>query len=567
MHTLQSIALALLLCVAATLCSCASGQGIPPAGGPADTTPPAIVATDPPDGTLNFSGESVTVEFSEYVEESKVPQSVVITPIPKSLPEFDFSGNEVEITFKEPLVPNRTYAITFGADITDLSNNRLGRASTLRFATGPELDSGAIRGEVSGVNKRRAFVFAYLIPRDSASFSDSLRPDLTQPDFIAPVSDDGSFSLEGLPPGNFRLLAVADEYGDQLYTPGVDAYGVLTSDVRIDSSYNPVSGVAVRLGPAPFDLTSPALYSAASINSTRSDVRFSEPIDSSSIRKENFSIEAGGVPVVVQDVWRSTSSRLTVQVAHSPLSPGAQATVRTHNLRDSVGNVMPDSASSTTFSVSESADTLPPLLIPLSVDSAHAYSFPDSIRIAFDEAVRIDNPNGAVVLRDTAGRRAGFRLRRISPAEFLAQPSDTLFGVSRATIEIALGRFVDYSGNRRDSTARIAVAVAATRQNGTMQGSITDSAAPTAQHVLIAQNAATGKIYSIKGLRSGPWEFKSIPEGEYLISAFRDTNADGEYSYGSLAPYRPAEAYTAWSGSVKVRPRWTVNKVDLVFGR
>jgi hypothetical protein len=508
------------------------------------------------------------VTFSEFVQESNLPQAVVITPIPAHPPEYSWSGRRVTIEFQDPLVENRTYAVTFGGEISDLSGNRLGRPFTLRFATGPVIDSGRIQGSVLGMNKRRAFVFAYRIPSDSARFSDTLRPDSTRPDFITPVGDDGRFSLEGLPNGTFRLLAVADETADQIYTPGSDAYGVATTDFRIDTATVPVTGVVIRLRPGAIDIVAPALYSASSVNRSHTTLRFSEPIDTATVRRENFSItlDSGGTATIT-DVWRSPTNRLAVEIAHSELPAEATATAHAVNLRDTVGNGLPDSAASAKFTVADRHDTLPPNLLPLAIDSIKAYSFPDSIVISFDEGVRVTNPAGMVSIRDTAGPRIPFRLRPLNGAQFVATPLDSLFGVTRAMLEIDLGRVSDLSGNRRDSVVKLPVAIAQPRLPGSLQGTIADSIAPGSLHVVIAQMTGTGRIFRLRGVRNGPWEFPSLPEGEYEVSAFRDNDNDGEYDYGSPVPFRPAEAFTAFRGSVRVRPRWATNKVDLVFKR
>jgi hypothetical protein len=536
-----------------------------PPGGPADTTAPAIVGATPASGTVNFHEKSIAVEFSEYVQESGVSQAVVITPIPAKPPEFDWSGTTLEIEFQEPLAPDRTYTITFGAGITDLSNNRLGHPFTIRFATGERIDSGRIQGTVLGKTSGRAFIFAYLLPADTAGFAASFHPDSVRPDFIAPVADDGGYSLEGLPTGTFRLFAVVDEFGDQLYSPGQDAYGLATGDVRVTSQEVPVAGVAIRLRSAPDDLTAPSLYSATSLSTRRTEVRLSEPVDSAGLRPANFSIRAGGVDAPITEVARTLSNRLAIQLVHGELPPGAEATVHATGLRDTAGNALPDSAATITFTVIAGRDSIVPTLLPLPLDSVRAYAFPDSIMLAFDEPVRGDSLAEAVSIRDTAGPRARFALRRLSPNEFVARPLDTLFGAARGVLEINLRRFPDEAGNVRDSTTKIVVALAQGRQNGSLQGTLTDSAAPNARHVVVARATQGTQVFTRTVLRSGPWEFAAIPEGEYEVSAYRDSDADGQYDYGSVVPYRPAEAYVIWRGTIRVRPRWATNKIDLVI--
>lgn len=564
----QLLLLALLPALAA-LCSCASGQGTPPAGGPRDSIPPMVTETDPPNGTINFQGSSISIGFSEILPDGGVSEAVTITPFPVEPPKFswNWNGTRLDINFSQPLLENRTYTVTLGSSIADLGGNRLGQPFTLRFATGDKIDSGRIQGTVLGTAKGPAFVYAYLIPPDTSGFAASFRPDSLRPDFIAPIGDNGGFSLEGLPPGNFRLLAVADEFGDQLYTPGQDAYGVPVTDVRLDSATVPATGVAIRLRGGADDLTPPSLYSASSLATTRTSLRFNEPVDSASLAPGNFMLSAGTTTATINGVWRSPTSNLAVELSHSALPAGAEATARVTGIRDTLGLPIPDSTSSTTFTVADNRDTAAPALLPLQADSARPYSFTDSLRIPFDEAVRASSLDDAVVIRDTAagGARARFRTIQISPTELIARPIDTLFGVPRGTIEINLGLFTDDAGNRRDSIVRLPVQIAPPRQTGTLQGSVTDSAAPGALHVIVLRMTPSGPTFRKTGVRNGPWEFATLPEGEYEVSAFRDTDGNGQYDYGSITPFRFAEAYMVWQGSVRVRPRWVTNKIDIIF--
>lgn len=551
----------------ATLCACASGKDILPPGGPPDTTAPFIVSTIPSQGSINIPTDTeIEIEFSEYVREANVALMVTITPIPKLSPDYSWSGRSLMIGFDQPLAVNRTYTVTVGSSVSDDAGNRLGRPYSLRFATGPEIDSGAIRGEVSGRSKGAAYVFAWLLPGDTAGFSARFRPDLVDPDFIAPIGDDGAFSLEGLPTGRFRLIAVADASSDRRFTPGEDAYGLPTSDPVITTQKRPVSGIRIRLRTAPDDIGKPSLYSASSIDRTRSELRFSEPIDTSDIRPGRFSLTVDDTAYTVYAAWRSGSNRLAVGLLHDPLPIGGVATVRAAGIADTAGNTIADSASNTTFTVSSVVDTVPPRLLPTAVDSAHPYTFPDSIRIVFDKPVQAIETEGALVMRDSAGTMVPFSLERRSSAEFVARPLDTLFGMTRAWLEIDLRRFTDAAGNHADSTARILVALHPLRQLGALEGSIIDTLHPDATHVLVLRERTTGRTLVLRNLPAGKWSIPAIHEGEYDVTLFRDNDRDGEYDYGSVIPWRFAETFVNWRGTVRVRPRWTTNKVDLLIG-
>lgn len=558
--------LLLFLAVAALLAGCASGQGAAPRGGPPDTTAPAIIGTNPSDGAINVAGERVTVEFSEYMNEAAAQQNVVITPIPAIPPEFDWSGRELEIRFRQPLLPNRTYAVTFGAGLTDLSNNRLGRGLTLRFATGPHLDSGAIRGTVAGVAQRRAFVFAWIVPPGDIRFLDTLRPDSVRPDFVAPISDDGMFSLEGLPAGTFRLLAVADEFGDQLLNPGTDAFGIFSRQAVIPPNYTqPVVGFHARMRPAPLDLKPPSLYSVRSVTSTRTELRFSEPIDTARLQPRNFTLAtSSGNTIIPNTVWQTAESRLVVQLHHPPLAADSEVTLTVRDLADTAGNRLPDSVATQQFTATPLRDTLPPTLLPLDVDTVRSYAVSDSIRLRFNKAVRVATPAEALTLRDTAGRTARFRIVQVSPVELHAFPVDTLAGVGRGMLDLRFGTISDLSGKRTDSIIRLPIRLAPARLNGTMQGTLADTASPGSNHIIMFTSVATGAVWQLRGAKAGAWEMKRLPEGEYRVAAFRDSNGNGVYDGGTIAPWRGAEPYAEFNGTVRVRPRWTVNEIELV---
>lgn len=551
----------------ATLAACASGQSTLPPGGPPDTSKPFVVATIPDQGSTSVPTDTdIEIEFSEYLREANVSASVTITPIPTLAPDYSWSGHSLVMAFDKPLVANRTYTVTLGSSLSDNAGNRMGRPFSLRFSTGPDIDSGSIGGEVTGRSKVPAYVFAWRLSDVAGTIPPNFRPDSTDPDFIAPIGDDGRFSLEGLPTGIFRLIAVTDASSDRRFTPGEDAFGIPTGDVTLVTQDRPATGVRIRLRAAPDDVGHPSLYAASSIDRNRSELRFSEPIDTAGIRPDRFSLSVDGTTYPIYAAWRSGSNRLAVGLLHDPLPVGGLATVRATGISDTAGNGIVDSVSTATFTVSSIVDTVPPLLLPTAVDSTHPYTFPDSIRIAFDKPVQITQIEGAVVMRDSVGSMVPFRLERRSPAEFLARPLDTLFGSTRAWLEVDLRRFSDAAGNHADSTARILVALLPIRQLGSLEGTIVDTAQPASAHVLVLRERGTGRTVTLRNLPAGKWSIPAIHEGEYDVTAFRDADGDGEYDYGSAAPWRVAETFVTWRGTVRVRPRWTTSNVDLVIG-
>lgn len=537
----------------------------PPPGGPPDKEPPVIREAFPTDGTINFRDRTVRITFDEYLNEGSVPEQIVVTPLPDRQPETDWSGKTLEIKFREPLQENRTYAVTLGGAIQDLSGNRLGTPYTLRFSTGPVIDSGRVEGIIVGKGDRDVFIFAYTLPADEAAFGDTLRPDVTKPDFITPVADNGSYSLEGLPPGRYRLFAVADDFNDRLYSPGTDAFGVAVQDVTVGPGYAPVPPLRIRIGAGPVDMKQPQLFSAAPVNNGRTELRFSEPIDTGTLRPENFRLTAGGAEVTITAAWRAAANRLSVLLAHDPLPAGSDVAVEASGLRDTVGLELADTARRATFTATARQDTLPPSLQPIS-DIDKGYRIGDTLLIAFDEGVRIANADEAMFLTDTAtGTALRFRLVRRSPAEFIAFPTGTKFASPSGILSLTLGFFTDYGGNRVDTVWTKGVQIKPVPQRGSLQGMLTDSTAPDVPHVILLESKTERWRYRVRLQGTGAWEIKDIPSGDYNLSAFRDSDGDGEYDYGSITPYRPGEVFTERPGGVQVRPRWTTTEVDVEF--
>ena len=547
------------------LLACASGENIPPPGGPPDKEAPTLTKTEPTDGTINFSGDEISITFNEYVQESSIRDHLIITPIPEKPPEIDWSGKTLEITFREPLLENRTYAVTVGSGLTDLSGNRLGSPKTLRFSTGPVIDSGSIAGQITGMDRRSAFVFAWILPEDVENFNDTIQYENATPDVIAPVGDNGGFSLEGLPPGTYRLIALVDEFADRLYSPGTDAFGLAIEDYVVDESYTPVRGVRIRLQPTALDLSSPQLFSATSVTSQQTDLRFSEPIDTNTIQSGEFRLTLNGTDIPITRSWQSALNPLIITLQHQELLSNQEARVEAFLLRDTAGLTLADTARTATFKTSDKPDTSPPIF-QFSAPLNSSIRTVDTLLLTFNEEVVLERDDSLMWITDTTtGKSSHYRVERITPAMFRALAIDTTFNASSVIISIDLQAFKDIGGYAIDSVWQRSVTLKPLQQRGTLQGRLFDSLGTDVPHVILLRSTEENQEYRVQLAGAGDWEITEIPSGEYRLSAFRDSNGDGKYDYGSLTPYRPAEVFIERSGTVRARARWTTTGVDVEF--
>ena len=127
--------------------SCANrGQG--PQGGPRDSIPPVVMKETPLNGTLNFTGKEIVVQFDEYIQLDDVQKNVLISPPQQTPPEVKAIGKKLSVVFQEDLIDSTTYTLDFGPAICDYNEKVPLEGYVFSFSTGDVIDSLAISGKL-----------------------------------------------------------------------------------------------------------------------------------------------------------------------------------------------------------------------------------------------------------------------------------------------------------------------------------------------------------------------------------------------------------------------------------
>lgn len=233
---LRLCAAALLLCFcSAFLVRCASMMT--PVGGPKDTLAPVVVAVTPADYTANFTDRKIFIEFDEYVQLKDQQKEFFTSPQMKRKPSLAVRGKGIQITIKDTLKENTTYALNFGSTVRD--NNEGNPLNSLRyvFSTGPEIDSLVVSGYTADSYKADSVgkSFVWFFRADSVAWTPDYDSTLFnyKPDVIGRAEQNGIFIAQNLKPIPYRVYAVQDKNDNQLYDPGEDQVGFL------DGTYNP----------------------------------------------------------------------------------------------------------------------------------------------------------------------------------------------------------------------------------------------------------------------------------------------------------------------------------------
>lgn len=202
-----------IVIVALALSGCAN-RGSGPQGGPKDTVPPSLLRETPLNGTCNFKGKTVVLQFDEYVQLDNVSENVLISPPQQTPPSVKAFGKKVSVTFEEDLLDSTTYTIDFGRAICDNNEKTPLYNYSFSFATGDYIDTLAMFGKVinaENLNPVQGVIVGVHENLDDSAFA-------TMPfTRIAKTDTTGQFGVLNMRGGNYRIYALRDVSKDYVY--------------------------------------------------------------------------------------------------------------------------------------------------------------------------------------------------------------------------------------------------------------------------------------------------------------------------------------------------------------
>lgn len=222
----------------ATLLTSGCASIIPPSGGPRDSLPPVLVMARPPDLSRNFSSQKIVFTFDEYIQLKDVNSSLIVSPVPKTLPEVESKLKTLTVTLKDTLRPFTTYVLDFGKAIRDINEGNILKNFRYVFSTGPYIDSMELSGTVimASTGKPDSTLMALLYKHldDSAVYNE-------RPRYVARLDSSGHFLFRNITPGSYAIYALKDESGTYRYTSKTMPFAFLDSPILVLSRNAPVS--------------------------------------------------------------------------------------------------------------------------------------------------------------------------------------------------------------------------------------------------------------------------------------------------------------------------------------
>jgi len=208
-----------------------------PTGGPRDTIPPVLLNSTPPDRTIHFEGNKITFTFDEYVHLQDLQTNLLVSPVPKIIPNVNSKLKTVSIKIRDTLQPNTTYSFQFGNSIQDINENNPIKNFTYVFSTGSYIDSLTFSGNVvlaeTGKADSTLIALLYSDLGDSAVYK-------VKPRYIAKLDSSGKFQFKYLAPGTYHLFALKDESGQKMYNNPSQLFAFADSAIYISQNVKSV---------------------------------------------------------------------------------------------------------------------------------------------------------------------------------------------------------------------------------------------------------------------------------------------------------------------------------------
>lgn len=222
--------LLLILFVGTMVIGCA--QELPISGGKKDTDPPEILKSVPINGSRNFRGKKIIMEFDEFVQLKNQTAELLVSPPLKYAPEFKMAGKRVIVKVSDTLLPNTTYLFNFGKGIVDFREGNPLDSNIIVFSTGEKLDTFSIKGVLKNSKDllpvKDANVMLYEDLSDSVSSYE-------RPTYLARTNEQGEFTLPYVSNKNYQIFALKDNNRNYLFDISSEEIAFLKNPVNPSS--------------------------------------------------------------------------------------------------------------------------------------------------------------------------------------------------------------------------------------------------------------------------------------------------------------------------------------------
>ncbi len=203
-----------------------------PTGGPRDKTPPELLISNPANNQLNFTGNTIELDFNEDIKLKDPKEEILIVPSIGKKTLFSVKKTNLMIKPELEWQPNTTYSVNFREGVQDLSEGNPAENLRLAFSTGSVIDSLTINGRVKDS-------FSEKVPEKitiALYQTDTFDIFKHTPTYFTKSTKEGLFSIPNLKATDYFIYAFDDKNKNLKVDSRTEKFGFLTKVIAPDTS-------------------------------------------------------------------------------------------------------------------------------------------------------------------------------------------------------------------------------------------------------------------------------------------------------------------------------------------
>lgn len=238
--TLRQILLTMATIVAVTACATINT----PEGGERDLVPPKLIRSTPEDQQLNVKTKTITLVFDEEVQPNNLTRELLITPNTQNKYTVKPNKEELTLEFEKQLQDSTTFTFNFRKGIQDITEKNVAKALKLAFSTGSFIDSSSVSGTVvellTQISENEAIVALY-------PTNDTLSIRKNRPYYQTQTDSAGTFSLENIKEGEYRIYAIVDKNNNSYYDNENEKIAYLDTTIYVSAKEQTVKLQTIKV--------------------------------------------------------------------------------------------------------------------------------------------------------------------------------------------------------------------------------------------------------------------------------------------------------------------------------
>lgn len=534
--------------------------------------PPVVVATTPPQGSLQFAEKGFFIEMDEYVVLKDADNNVLVSPPMAKKPLFATKGRGIAVTLKDTLRANTTYLFQFKGAIADFNEGNVMESYEYVFSTGSSIDSMTLRGSVYDalLLKAREEVTTVVLYAADTVWHDSAVAQQA-PLYVTRCDKEGRFAFNYIRRGSYRIFAYEDLDKNMRCGAG-EAIAFVDSvvhplpigdSVAVNDSVKRCTADSRQLL-LPMSLTSAEVQRVVKSNMPRRG--YAEVVTKMPLSERCSLLSAGGDELCVfvnhggdtLRVWAANEQcdSLVLLIADTNL-----ADTLTLRYRDKKRGATPPQSPRRLRLKSGVGATHPyydTLWVDCETPVARVAANADSGALVSEAVEVLRLKDSTVVLCDAIFDCRGHQGKEVignrMRIDFQGLPGE------QYQLKVLSNRFYDLYGHANDSLT-IATEYSKAEDYGTVMLSV-------ARHDTASVVGVVVQLLDEKGtvVKEQHWDegekivFRHLKAGKYGLRAFYDSNADGKWTPGDYWQHRQPEAVHRFEKTLEVRANWDVEE-------